>query len=80
MDETIVYEGLNYLNGEKFNISIKFIDAKEKCLRIMAKNEQSINTYTFPLDLLQDPENVKNKIPYIISKLKMKDGELKFCI
>ena len=79
-DETVVYEGLNYLNGEKFNICIKFIDDKEKCLSIMAENEKNVNTYTFPLDSLQDPENIKKKIPYIISKLKMKDGELKFCV
>lgn len=79
-NESIIYDGVNYLNGEKFQIVIKFIDENDKSLIILAKNHKGTNTYTFALDPLQDPENIRKKIPFILSKLKMKEGELKFAV
>ena len=49
-------------------------------LKITSKNNKGFNTYNFSLDPLQDPENIKRKIPFILSKLKMKDGEIKFSL
>ena len=79
-DEVIIYEGINYISGEKCNVVIKFIDEKKKSIKIISKNDKKINTCAFSLDSLQDPENIKKKIPFILSKLKMKDGELVFSV
>ncbi|CAG9315090.1 unnamed protein product [Blepharisma stoltei] len=69
----IIYEGKIELNEVEYFIEIFYVPGDDKFLDIKVMKGESTYTCRFQLDVLQDFDTVRTKIPYLISKLKLEN-------
>ncbi|CAG9311447.1 unnamed protein product [Blepharisma stoltei] len=77
----IIYIGKAALSDDaEYDLEMKYVFGKEKKIEIIAVNGDLIYNYTMQLDLLQDYETIKKKVPFILSRLLIENGSLQLKI